>query len=439
MRTELVINWDHYEEHLDEAAFLWSQWEHALVAPDQVLSEVADTEERLFARLDGLVLGGTPVTERLLLPALESDEPERVTAATYTLLSQEFPGGAELVRAALDTATPPTLAAVQRALEVSEKGALLAWLPDLLEFEAPALQALALDVLCSQGRDTGVALARLLKHEEPRVVAAALRLSARLNHRLERDFLERVLASPSPAVRDAAIEAGLLGNHRAAWLMCRAVVEGRAPQLRFPALLLALGGNEQDLSLLRRLLSVPEHRPDVLWALGFSGQPVCADACLEWMEDDEVARLAAEAFCAITGLRLEGRFVDSPEEEGDVLVALEEEDLDADLSSKPEDALPYPRAAVVAAWWEEERHKRFSPGQRYLYGRPFSPEWLLEVSERAPMRRRHALALDVALRSRGLIRIPTRTFTHHTQAALLAARSAPMSRLSRLFTEGLYT
>src|SRR5690349_14801760 len=110
---------DVLEEHLDEAAFLWSQWERALVAPHSVLNEVAGLEERLLAHVDGLVIGGVPVAGRLLIPALEElADLGRVFVAAYTLLGSGEPSSIEAVRKALDAAPPETLPAFQRALEL---------------------------------------------------------------------------------------------------------------------------------------------------------------------------------------------------------------------------------------------------------------------------------------------------------------------------------
>jgi uncharacterized protein (TIGR02270 family) len=433
MRTELIINWEHYEEHLDEATFLWSQWEHSLVAPDHVLSEVLSDEERLLARLDALRLGGAPLAERLLVPALEADEAERVSSAAHVLLTEEVPsGGSETVLAALETAEPPALAAMRRALEVLEPRALPSWVPTLLEQEAPALQALALEVLRVHGMDPGPELPRLLRHEDSQVMAAALRACGRFRHRPDPEVLSRALASPWPEVRNAALEAGLIQGQRATWAASQKAVEERASQLRLPALLLSLGGGEQDLERVRRLLATPEHRPDALWALGFSGRVSAAEACLEWLGHKAVGPLAAEAFCAITGLRLEGHFasnVHAPD--------TEEDDLDEDLSLKPEDALPSPNAGAVTAWWSEN-HKRFNPERRYLHGRPFTSGLLLEALVEGPMRRRHALALELTLRSRGALWLSTRAFSSRQLVELRALRAAPPDAFSRPFTEGLH-
>jgi uncharacterized protein (TIGR02270 family) len=428
---------DVLEEHLDEAAFLWSQWERGLVAPNSVLNEVTGLEERLLAHVDGLVIGEASAAGRLLIPALEEQEDVgRLTVAVYSLLGSGDPSSTEAVRTALETASPEVLPAFQRALELMEPELLPSWLPMLLKQDEPARLALALDVLASHGADPGPVLSDLLRHEEPRVAAAALRVATRLRLPLDRHVLQACLASPVSDLRDSAITAGLLKGHRAAWTACQVAVDSGAPDSRWPALLLALSGDAREVERLTRLLDQPRHRPDALWALGFSGRPSAAEACLEWMEDEAVSHLAAEAFCAITGLRLEERFV-APRTEEDPLPPLEEDALDADLTSRPEDDLPRPVAVEVLAWWKETR-KTFELERRYLYGRHFGAEALGESLWMAPMRRRHALALELALRSRGELRIPTRGFTPHQRKTLEAVRTALPSVLSRPFTEGLH-
>lgn len=88
------------------------------------------------------------------------------------------------------------------------------------------------------------------------------------------------------------------------------------------------------------LLHPPETRAGALWALGFSGRPLAADACLPWLGDSAVAKLAGEAFSNITGLKLEGPYVLPSTQPRQEPVPLEEEDLDADIAPRPEDDLP---------------------------------------------------------------------------------------------------
>lgn len=434
---EPALRWDVYEEHLDEAAFRWSQWEKALDAPDYTLAEVAELEELLAAHLDGLVLGGTRVARRLLEPALASDEPERVVAAALALLGGEEPPGPSAVLAALPLAAPAMLPAFRRALELALPSAIPAEFTSLLKKEeaAPELLALVFDTLSAQGLVTLPLCSPFFSHPEPQVAAAALRAAggyAAVNARLPLDpgVVQRALESPEPVLRDAAIVAGLLGGHRRAWTACQAVAASPSPDGRLPRLLLALGGDERDTARLVELLSHEAPRPEVLWALGFTGSIAAAEACLEWMRQAPVAALAGEAFSAITGLRIEGPYATERQEPE------AEESLDANLVPGPEAALPLPQADAVAEWWREAR-TRMDARKRYLAGQPWTPQGLLDALASAPMRRRHVLALDLELRSRGSLRVPTRAFAARQRAAWEQARSATPSSFSRSFAESL--
>ncbi|ATB51173.1 TIGR02270 family protein [Corallococcus macrosporus] len=438
-RDGRLLRWDIYETHLDEAAFRWSQWEQSLDAPDFTLTDVAELEEQLTAHLDGLVLGGAPVAQRLLEPALTSEDPERIVAAALALLGSAGPAGPSALLASLPEAEEAVLTSLQRAFELHCPPDLGAGLSSLLKQgdTRPELQALALDTLGAHRLADAPLCQPFVAHPNPAVAAAALRAASHSGVPIEPTAIQRALESNAPRLRDAAIVAGLRAGHRSAWAACQAAAEPQGRGGRLPLLALALNGDERDMKVLLGLLSVEPRRPDVLWALGFSGRLAAAEACLEWMRDTSTAPLAGEAFSAITGLHLEGPFVRPPEEaEAEEPAPMEDEDLDADLKPKPEDALPIPDAAQVAAWWKENR-PRFDARQRYLAGQPLTPQTLLDALTAAPMRRRHALALELAFRSRGAIHVPTRRWVSTQLQAWTEARSAPASSYSRPFAEGL--
>jgi hypothetical protein len=154
----------------------------------------------------------------------------------------------------------------------------------------------------------------------------------------------------------------------------------------------------------------------------------------ELMGPRPVGALAGEAFSAISGLKLEGAYVEA-EGEKEPLPPLEE-DLARDLEPRPEDALPVPARAAVATWWKEAR-KDFARGTRFLRGRAFSLDGLLEEMEHGSMRRRHVLAVEFALRSQGACQLQTRAFTQLQHAELTRARemrgrlsASPFPRMS---------
>jgi hypothetical protein len=145
-----------------------------------------------------------------------------------------------------------------------------------------------------------------------------------------------------------------------------------------------------------------------------------------------VGALAAEAFSAITGLELVGRYV------------RERDEADADDEAPPEEPasplwpgldadLPRPVANEVQGWWTEAR-QGFDDGTRYLDGRPFSADRLVDALEAAPMRRRGPLALELALRSAGAFVVEPYTWARAQLRQLEAVRAGTGQMQLRPFT-----
>ncbi len=98
--------WDVWEQHLDEASFLWSMRRRGLLAPNWRLRELARHEERLLAHLDGLVLAGEKVAEQLLHPALSTEDPGLVAAAALCLVDASRAGVEEVLKRWWNAAPP---------------------------------------------------------------------------------------------------------------------------------------------------------------------------------------------------------------------------------------------------------------------------------------------------------------------------------------------
>jgi uncharacterized protein (TIGR02270 family) len=412
---------DVLEEHLNEATFLWSQWERALVSPLYDLADTAECEERLLAHVDGLVVGGEAAVGELLLPGLETDEQERISAAAVALLAGG--GKHELAEtlAILDAGQEVQRAGVSRALALSERQDLEAVLLKRLAAEDQALQVAAFQVLAFRGTVPQETRTQWLSQETVEPVLAALRAPGPFPREVAQSVLPQLLGDARPGVREAAIVAGVVSGARAAWKTCRKAAEEGGPGRRLALAILALGGDERDTEWLVGLLRQGIERADVLWALGFTGHALAADACLECMGgEDAASALAGEAFSAITGLKLEGEFRKPPKEEADALIPLEEEDLDADLVPGPEASLVIPVREAVERWWQKAQ-KNFERGTRYLRGNKLEAGGLLAALGREPMRRRPMLALELAIRSRGAHVFQTRAFTRRQRAELSAA------------------
>lgn len=415
---------DIFELHLEEATFLWLQWSRALKDPVQTLETVARLEERLMAHLDGLVLGGLPVVESLLRPALGGQESARLWCAAFAYLAESgVEALEEMVALASVSAQQPT---VRRVLELSEREGLDAALLPLVTHGVASQQALALEVLAFRRTVPRDLALKLLAHADARVVAAALRALGWLPDGTAQHVLTQLLADERPEVRLAAIEAGMLCRLPAAREACRREVQGhtvgKSVGARACMVLLAVEGEPRDVELLRESLEVRELAGAALWALGFSGRAAAAQAALRCIQEGVELRLAGEAFSSITGLDLTGAYLAPPPPPGEQPIPLSEEDLDADLMPRPEDGLPAPEPLAVTNWWQEN-HERFRPETRYLEGRPTSLETLLHVLEHGPMRRRYVLAHELCLSTQGAWRLEPYDFVRY-QREQLARRAS---------------
>ncbi|WNG34743.1 TIGR02270 family protein [Archangium violaceum] len=420
-QRDATLQMDVFRDLLNDAAFLWTQREQRLTAPDETPGDVAEgPEERLLAHLDALVLGGAPVAEELLLPALAGDEAETVICAALALLGQEGDAGLEAVLGALAGESEVAGRGAARALSLSHRADIGPRLVGLLGQAGPALQEVILDVLSFRRQDPGLSLDAFLSRGTPGVQRASLRAARSFPWRVDVRGVERALASQEPAVRLAALETGLVLGLRAAWPACLETVKARDSGWERAAMLLALGGEPHELSLLLNALREPSLKAEALQALGYSGRVEVIDTLLEMMTDEELAPLAGEAFCAITGLVLEGRFVLPPEEPSS-----EDDSPVADVQVRP-------KAEEVARWWEDARH-RFEPQRRYLLGRPYGWEVLRQVLAEGPMSRRPVLALELAIRSRGSHQLDTQDWVSRQMGELLAVQGLPTSQATMPF------
>ncbi|QQR45260.1 TIGR02270 family protein [Myxococcus xanthus] len=413
---------DVLEEHLSEAAFLWAQWERANVAANYTLDEAAELETRLLAHLDGLVTAGTSATAFLAPKVQESEDPGEAFSAAWALLSLAPSFVLEAMKARATDAPFAVQFAMTRALELGEAAVVEPALAPWLNTAESIPLSLALNALGFRGRISVDRALQLLGHPDGVVVAAALRaLRPSPKHHAPKE-LGRLLVDSRPVVRWAAIMAGLLFGLRDAWDACEqdAITAQGAPRRTAWGLLAAAG----DARFLARLLASAESessREDALWALGFSGRIPAAESCMRWMEGTpRVARLAGEAFSAITGLRLEGAYALAEPEPEDALPPLEEESLDADLSLRAEDALPLPAAEEIGRWWATGQ-TAFHTDARYLEGRGFTGLALLDALEHGPMRRRQMHALELMLRTRGACTVQVQAFSWRQREELLLA------------------
>ena len=402
------ISWDVVEEHLDEAEFLFEQWQAAIDSPIYTLDEVvAGPEGRLRAHLDGLAVGGTAVAERLLWPVVSEGSPDAARVSAAAMALAELPD-----RRWLDA----TIAGLGTHADAAHRDALAAGLiaserPDVSARVASALdrapdaegRAQWLAVLAARGGLVGASIDTLLGDPDPAVRAGAIAAARFTGRAGALRAAESRLADPEPAVVLAALQVGCIAGSMAAWSAALQLATARAAPTELTGramLLIALVGEPAHVDALVGCLGDPARARDAIWALGFSGRIAAADALAGLLLDPVLAPLAAEALASIGGLPREDERYWEP--------ALPGEDPDEPRAAVPEDDLPRPDAAQVHAWWTRHR-TGFDARVRYHDGTIARGAAYYEVLGRIATRRRHALALEVAIRTRGAQHVPTRS------------------------------
>jgi len=353
MGAERQVLWDVLEEHLDEAGFLWQRWELALVSPQLLARQVDEGDEaRLLAHVEGLAVGGSAAADGLLEAALREGEAGEVSAAALALLAR--PDGLARLRAALVDGEAERREAATRALALSRGPAERA-LVALLDDGDPAVVAAALEALAFRRLDPGPILLRFLASEDAALAAPALR-AAPSSSQPVRALVERAMGARDGALKRSALEAALRLGFRAALPECRRLVEAGDPCADRALAMLAQGGDPADVPRLTRAVEVKSLRASALIALGYCGRAGVVDVLLAAMEGDaRSARLAGEAFSAITGVPIAGELVAEDREQADEPVSFEDEDLDLDLLPGPEAELPLPDPSAVARAWSARK------------------------------------------------------------------------------------
>lgn len=386
------------EEHFEEAAFYWRQWEEACGSSRYTLDDVADgPEEDLLAHLDGLVAGGRPIAEDLLAPALEDDDPERVRVAAWALLAAEGADYLEVVLRRFLSAPPEVSTSLAGALALHRHPALASGLVALFERAPAQLRGLAFDVLARLDPDRA---ARLLPASLPTSdltsLVACLRLLRRLPVAEGRRYLPQVdsaLDHPDGTVREEAMQTALAFSSRAVWDAARRVATGAEPS-RLAYAAMAMSPRPEDRAHLFDGVPKPLTSRHAVWALGVLADLDAADAAAGLLGDGNLGPLAAEALGAITGLQIEGSFRETGVTQGPT----DDDEVDLDAPPPvvtPESFLPPPAVPVVATWWRENRG-RFRPDRRYVLGAERDERTLRGSLGRIAMWRRPAIALELA-------------------------------------------
>ncbi len=416
-RPRPPLQWDLVAESFTEAVFLWARWQDAMDSPRHDLRDVVHwVEGRLRGGIDGTRLGGQRAVDELLLPALGGRRPRPAAVAAHLLASMGR-AGIEHVVAAMLAAGPDRLPALRRGLEASAGAQ---WPSVLVEFlpQLPAdVQAAVLDALAFRRWPLPPGIDAMVDRGAKAVQLASLRLATTVRDKWTKPYIEWGLRRSDPQLRVEATRAALLRALEGATAKAGDLIRDNVPGSDVLLPLVASGAGERLLPVIQSRLRERHGSARPLFdALATIGTVAAAQLAASLLDHREHARLAADALRAITGL--------DPSPPPGVVP-------EADCP-RDELLLPTPAPELLRERWLELRPS-LDPKRRYLQGEAFDPEQLPQWLARAPMRRRHALADELAMRTGGASQIVTTTWTRVQWAQLDALRpAAPGERPPRL-------
>lgn len=403
-----VIIKDIVAEHADEAPFLWFLRDLAVRAPQYDLGDIVELDGRVDANLDGLRVGGEAGWE-IAAEQLGQQEAGEVFVAAVLALESRDPQRLEQVQAVAEAA-PETARGLVSALGWVSPRQLKGTGKTFLNGGSPFQRRLGI-AACSLHRvDPGPRLDKAVADDEPALRARALRAAGELGRKdLVPALSERLKAGEEDAAcRFWSIWSSvLLGDRGRALENLRAEILSGSPfaerALQLAPRALETGAAQ---AWLKGLVVDPTHLRTVIIAAGVRGDPHYAPWLIKQMETPEVARVAGEAFCMITGVDLADEDL-----EGEGPEALEAElgegPEDGDIAMDPDDDLPWPDPERVRRWWDANKG-RFEAGTRYLAGRVVTAEHCRQVLRTGFQRQRIGAALELVLLEPGTPLFETR-------------------------------
>jgi uncharacterized protein (TIGR02270 family) len=448
------VLWNVVEEHLDELTFLLESWTSSQDSPLYTFEELAQSvEDRWIAHADALAVGGDAVADALLWPALvpDAEDVTRVAAATIGLLVA--PGTAALDRIlTLLAPLPPGPArdGIVAGLGAAPRLDIGARVLTVAERHDDPTRVPFMEVVATMGGVFGANAVSWIERAAGSADPIARRVAATTCSFCPRATALRVsealVNDRDPAVRLAAFDTALVHGSPGAYALALEIANGRIvaePELASACMVWsAVGGDPAVIAALGARAQHEDARAAAIWALGFTGRLEAVDRLLPWLVDEASGPLAAEAIAGITGL---GRGQDefwrakdpAPPVDDDLAAPLPAEDLDVEPSASPADDLPVPAAEVFARAWAEAR-QHFDPRQRHHEGIALTHATSYrDALERTSARRRHPIAHEIALRTRGEVRVSTRATSVRQRAELDVLAGAgtldgnrPFSRIS---------
>lgn len=354
------------EEHVNEAAFLWTLRDRAVTQAHQTPASLRKLETRLIKHLKGCLAVSPDIAWEYALEMAEFVD----GGETFVLTTLAFThGDRQKIKAVLDMAdrSEPALRSIVSAL---------AWLPDRLVFpwlrpwmqSTDALYSYLSVAVCSLRRiNPKDHLQALLRKPDtdPRLLGRLLRLAGELKRHDLRQIVTHFISHDDADARFwACWSALMLGESKAIPFILDYTKTPGPLQLAAIACAIRRMESSEAWNCINSLVQAQEDMHPAILALAALGDTHGISWLLARMNEREYAQAAGEAFSLVTGIEITDELAIPPE-----AARTDHDDSDEDGIPTLDDyiSLPVPDANKVAERWHKMR-QHFRADQRYFLG-----------------------------------------------------------------------
>jgi uncharacterized protein (TIGR02270 family) len=392
-----------YQEHLEEASFLYEQRLMLLDDPEITWKDLATFEDRFEAHIDALVIGEAPALDVCRTQALEGDFGELHAAVRVFCRQNKGDLVAEVWRN-LDPKDEERIKAIADALKDECPDSWQESLTPIFLREYIHLIPVAAPVFGYRRYHAEKALLHALHRAPDPVLPGLIWTLGRTGGPSAHSALLRLLNHSDPNVRKAAAESLLRFGETKAMQQSLSY----APLENWPLTAVGLGGGRDAAKLLQHRVKQGLANDDCLIALGLLGNLSAVSALYSSLANEELARSAATGLYLITGAELyEEVFIPDEIDEDELFDdELEAYRKEGKVPAKPggeplgETVRRLSQDPLEWKTWLKENQSRFNSDYRYRIGRPYSPAALLEtlLSETSPYRARQLAIEELKIR-----------------------------------------
>ena len=388
---------DIFEEHVDEASWLWFTRTVAVTRPEHNLITIKKIEQRLHNHLTAFRISPDYAWGYCQENFASLEDAEILFVMASIALQSGDVAKVNTVLKALHNSDITTLKGFTSALAWQPPTVNRPWISGLLRSSPLIHQYLAIATCSLQREDAGDYLATLLGSDKlwayQPLCHRALRLVGELKRHDLLPLLQRLSYSDFiKADHDSLFWVNwsrvLLGDSTALPALKPAVMTAGAQQARAIAMAFRCLPLQDSHRWIDTLAKTRDQSRETIQAIATLGDPQAIEWLIERMREPGHERLAGQAFTTITGIDLvrEGLTKPSPADDMD--------DDDAEISD--DDHLPWPDVDKVMTCWQQIRH-RFTPGQRVFLGLPPDAQHLTTVLTHGSQFYRQSAALEYAL------------------------------------------